>query len=166
MTYKFHHRSFRSLIRAVLFIAALAATAVGCMWVETADSVRFNGFQNYREMGRLPPLPTPADATNTLRAAWGDEQSASDNYTLSDKQSRAIDELWESAMTFEKEGNLAGEQTRLREYLQRTTISRNAWLNPDDRERRRNIATDKLDALTALNQDSSRSHVQAYLAAR
>lgn len=166
MTYKFHHRSFRSLTRAVLFIAALAATAVGCMWVETADSVRFNGFQNYREMGRLPPLPTLADATNRLRAAWGDEQSASDNYTLSDKQSRAIDGLWESAMTFEKEGDLAGEQTRLREYLQRTTISRNAWLNPDDRERRRNIATDKLDALTALNQDSSQSHVQAYLAAR
>src|SRR6185503_15436348 len=154
MNYKFHHRSFRSLTRALLFIVVLAATAVGCVWLGTPDSVRFNDYLDYNKMGRLPPLPTLADATNTVRAAWADEESAIDNYTLSEKQSRAVDGLWASAMAFEKEGNVAGEQTQLREYLKRTSIANYAWLNPDDREHRRNVAIDKLDALTALNQGS------------
>src|ERR1043165_2091134 len=157
---------FRSLTCTLLFIAALAATALGCIWIETSDSVRFNSFQNYREMGRLPPLPTLADATNTLRATWRDEESANDKYTAGEHHSRAIDQLWDSALAFEKEGNITDEQTRLREYLDRTSIARNAWLNPDNREHRRNVAIDKLDALTALNQGSSRSHVEAYLTAR
>src|SRR6185295_9353548 len=166
MNYKFHHRSFRSLTRALLFIIALAATGLGCVWLGTPASVRFNDYLDYNKMGRLPPLPTLADATNTLRAAWGDEESAIDNYTLSEKQSRDVDGLWASAMAFEKEGNVAGEQTQLREYLKRTSIAHYAWLNPDDREHRRNVAIDKLDALNALNQGSPRAHVQAYLAAR
>src|ERR1044072_2492034 len=161
-----NHRSFRNLTRALLLMAALAATALGCMWVETADSVRFNSFQNYREMGRLLPLPTLGDARNTLRSTWMDEESAYENYTLSDRHSLAISELWKSAMAFEKEGEITGEQTQLREYLSRTSIAHNAWLAPDDREHRRNVAFDKLDALSALNQGSSRSNVQAYLAAR
>src|ERR1043165_1758687 len=117
---------FRSLTSTLLFMAALAATALGCIWIETSDSVRFNGFQNYREMGRLPPLPTLADATNTLRAAWRDEDSAEDKYTSGETNSRAIDGLWESALVFEKEGSLTDEQSRLREYLNRTSVARNA----------------------------------------
>ncbi len=57
MNYRFHNHSFRSLTRALLFIAALAATALGCTWVGTPDSVRFNDTYNYTDMGRLPPLP-------------------------------------------------------------------------------------------------------------
>src|ERR1700752_1170954 len=55
---------FRNLTRALLFIAALAATALGCVWVGTSDSVRFNDSWNYREMQRLPPLPTITDDTS------------------------------------------------------------------------------------------------------
>ena len=58
MKYKFHH----SLTRALLFIVAIAATALGCVWLGTPDSVRFNDYLDYNKMGRLPPLPRVASS--------------------------------------------------------------------------------------------------------
>ena len=63
MNYKLSNRSWRSLTHLVLFIAALAATALGCVWVGVSDSVRFNDHLDYNEMGRLPPLLTANDDT-------------------------------------------------------------------------------------------------------
>src|SRR6185503_3403193 len=157
MNYKFRH----SLTHALLFIAAFAATAVGCVWLGTPDSVRFSDYLDYNKMGRLPPLPTLADATTQL-----DDESANENYMVGERHSRAVDGVWESAKAFEKDGKITEELDRLLEYLKQTHTSRNLWLNPDDREHRRNAAIDKLDALTALNQGSPLAHVQAYLIAR
>lgn len=162
MNYKIH----RNLSRAFLLIAALAATALGCVWVGTYDSVRFHDSEDYNDMGRLPPLPIFADATNTWRANWGDENAAEDNYTRGEKRSRAVDEFWEGVADLEKEGKTTEARNRLIEYLNRTRHARNAWFNPVDREIRRNGAIDKLDALTALSQGSPASRVQAYLVAR
>jgi TolA-binding protein len=167
----FHNRALRTLTRVLLLIAALAATALGCVWIGTFDSVRFHGYQSEREMGRLPPLPNLANGTNTLRAYWGNEDASGDvnpesDYTVSEKQTRAVEEFWKRAELFEKEGKSAEQADRLIEYLRRTSVARHIWFDPADREHRRNAAIDKLDALTALNQGSSPSHVQAYLAAR
>lgn len=166
MNYKLHH--FRSLTRVLFFIAAVAATALGCMWVGTSDSVRFNDHYSYRDMGRLPPLPTLADGSNTLRASWSvvSESDAADNYDLREKHSRAVDGFWDRATEFEKEGKTTDERNRLLEYVNRTRIARDLWFSPNDREHRRSSAIDKLDALTALTQGSPLSRVQAYLAAR
>ena len=160
MNYKFH--TFRSLTRALVFIGALAATALGCVWLGTSESVRFNDHYSYRDMGRLPPLPTLADGSNTLRETWENE----DSYPLDEKDSRAVDGFWESAAVFEKDGKTTDERNRLLEYVNRTRIARDLSFNPTDREHRRSSAIDKLDALTALTHGSSLSHVQAYLAAR
>ena len=171
MSYRFQNRIFRSstrtLTRVLLITAALAATALGCAWVGTPDSVRFNSYQSERDMGRLPPLPTLGDGSNTLRASWQmEDSSGEDPYSLGEKQSRAVDGFWDRAEAFEKEGNLKGEGDRLLEYLKRTNIARDVWFNPTNREYRRNGAVDKLDALTALAHGSPASRVQAYLAAR
>ena len=160
MTYKFH--TFRSLTRVLFFIAALAATALGCVWLGTSDSVRFNDHYSYGDMGRLPPLPTLADGSNSLRASWENEGT----YPVGEKNSRAVDGFWESATAFEKEGKTTDERNRLLEYVNRTRIARDLWFNPTDREHRRSSAIDKLDALTALTQGSPLVRVQAYLAAR
>ncbi|HKU73678.1 MAG TPA: outer membrane protein assembly factor BamD [Pyrinomonadaceae bacterium] len=157
---------FRNLTRAFFFIATLAATALGCVWVGTYDSVRFNDSEDYDDMGRLPPLPIFADATNTWSATLLDENTADDNYTRGERRSRAVDEFWEGVADLEKEGKTKETRNRLIDYLNRTRHARNVWFNPADRELRRNGAIDKLDALTALNQGSPASRVQAYLAAR
>jgi TolA-binding protein len=159
----------RVLTRVLLFTASLAATALGCAWIGTADSVRFNSYQSERELGRLPPLPTLANGTNTLRALWGTEDanaSMEDDYAVAKKRSDEVDEFWDQAAAFEKEGNLKGEGDRLIEYLKNTNIARHVYFNPPHREFRRQGAIDKLDALTALAHGSPASRVQAYLTAR
>ena len=155
---------FRTLTRTLLFIAALAATALGCGWLGTSESVRFNAYEDYNDMGRLPPLPTLADGTNTVRASW--EEELDDDYTVAEENSLAVDGFWKSAARFEQDGKLTEELDQLRGYVKSTRIARKQWFNPVDREHRRNAAIDKLDALTALKQGSPRAHVQAYLIAR
>jgi TolA-binding protein len=154
MKYKFHNRSFRSFAPVLLFIAALAATALGCVWVGTPDSVRFNDTYNYDDMGRLPPLPTLAEGLTN------------ENYELGEKHSREVDSIWESAAAFEKDGKITEQLNRLLEYLKRTNVARNLWFDPADRDHRRNAGIDKIDALSALNQGSPPSRVQVYLTAR
>lgn len=169
MRVKFHIPTFRTITRVLLFTAAVAATALGCGWLGTADSVRFNSYQSEREMGRLPPLPTMAGGLNSLRASWGGEdvsEASEDDYADGERHSREVDGFWDAATAFEKEGKLKDEGDRLVLYLKQTEVARHLWFNPTDRESRRNGAVDKLDALTALAHGSSSSRVQAYLTAR
>jgi TolA-binding protein len=128
MKYNFHHRS----IRALLFIVALATTALGCVWLGTPDSVRFNDSLSYREMERLPPLPNFPDAIDTT----------------------------ENSSKTEEPGV---EQKRLLEYSKRAGVALDEWFKGDFSS---SPSIDKFDALTALNQGSPFSHVQAYLLAR
>lgn len=161
--------STRTLARTLLFISALTATALGCGWIGTADSIRFNAYQSERDMGRLPPLPTLAGGTNTLRTFWETEDLdglEENDYTRGQERSRAVDEIWERAETLEKEAQLTQERGLLLEYLRYTSVRRDIWFNPADREHRRNTAIDKLDALTALDRGAPVSRVQAYLTAR
>jgi TolA-binding protein len=163
------HRTTRTIARVLLFIGGLAATAVGCAWMGTSHSVRFNGYQTEREMGRLPPLPTLANGMNELRAYWGMEdvgQSPDDDYTVGEKRSKEVDALWDRAEAAERDGNLRLDRELLRQYLQRTGIARDVWFNPSSRQQRRNSAIDRLEALSALDRGSSASSVQAYLNAR
>lgn len=166
MNSKSHRRNFRNLARALGVIAALAATALGCVWVGTPDSVRFNDYQDYDDMGRLPPLPIFGDATNTYRANWGDENTTEDKYTRGETRSREVDEIYEAVEELETEGKTTEARKQLIEYLSRTRFARNIWFDPINRDNRRNGAFDKLDALTALSQGSPSARVQAYLIAR
>ncbi|HET6978336.1 MAG TPA: outer membrane protein assembly factor BamD [Pyrinomonadaceae bacterium] len=123
--------NFRHLTHVVLFVAALAATALGCVWIGTSDSVRFNDHLDYDEMERLPPLP--AGDTDT------------------------------------QEDSAENEQTKVKpnpllESLKRRGFAVDGWVNP--KELTSNTSIDQLDALTALNQGSPLSHVEAYLIAR
>src|ERR1044072_7844704 len=116
MSFRLLTRHFRSFTRMLLLATAVTATALGCGWIGTPDSVRFNSYQSERDMGRLPPLPTMANGLNTLRASWGGEdvsKSSEDDYADGERQTKKVDEFWDEAAAFEKEGNLKAERDRL-----------------------------------------------------
>ena len=70
--------SVRKTFRVLLCAASVTATAIGCGWMGTSRSVRFNAYQSEREMGRLPPLPTMANGLNDARANWDDLDDGGD----------------------------------------------------------------------------------------
>lgn len=159
----------RIALRVLLFVFTLAATAIGCAWMGTSHSVRFNDYQTEREMGRLPPLPTLANGMNDARAYWENEdigQTPDDDYTVGEKRTKEVDALWERAAAAEKDGNLGLDRELLNEYLKRTEIGRDVWFYPSARQMRRNSAIDRLDALSSLDRGSNASKVKAYLNAR
>lgn len=168
---KLHLRRWRTGLapfsKTLLWISVASATAIGCGWFGTAHSVRFNAYQDEREMGRLPPLPTLANGLNDLRAAWGMEGDGNyDTYTQAEARSKEVDALWDRANVAEQNGDLRADRDLLRQYLERTAIARTVWSEPEDRQVRRNSAMDRLDALTALERGSSVQRVRAYLKAR
>jgi TolA-binding protein len=147
----------------------MAATAIGCGWMGTAHSVRFNSYQSEREMGRLPPLPSLANGMNDLRASWDMEDSSQGNdfpYVAGEKRTNEVDALWNRAETAEKDGNLSLDRELLNDYLKRTEIRRDLWFDPTARQARRNSAVDRLDALSSLDRGSNAASVGAYLSAR
>jgi TolA-binding protein len=154
------------LFKVLLCLAGVTATAIGCGWMGTSHSVRFNDYQTEREMGRLPPLPTMANGLNDARAYWDNESGESeDDYTLGEKRTKDVDGLWERAEKAEQDGNLRLDRDLLRQYLERTGIALN-WFYPKDSQKRRNSAFDRLDTLSALDHGASASRIQAYLDAR
>ncbi|HEV2884310.1 MAG TPA: hypothetical protein VGW36_05595, partial [Pyrinomonadaceae bacterium] len=162
-------RTTRITVRVLFLVGGLTATVVGCGWIGTSRSVRFNGYQNEREMGRLPPLPTLANGMNELRAYWDAEDEPEipdDDYALGEKRSQEVDALWDRAEAAEKEGNLRLDRVLLYEYLERTRIARHVWFNANKRQHRRNSAIDRLDALSALGSGSSTAKIETYLNAR
>jgi TolA-binding protein len=152
----------------MLSMAAAAATAIGCAWSGTSHSVRFNGYQSEREMERLPPLPTMANGLNEGRAYWGldDGSDDEDYYTKIEKRSKEVDALWGRAGAAEKDGNLQLDRELLNEYLKVTDGPHVLWFDPTDAQVRHNSATDRLDALGALDHGSKTPAVKAYLDAR
>jgi TolA-binding protein len=145
-----------SLAAFSLVVAAIAV--FGCAWPGTSHSVRFNGYQSEREMGRLPPLPNMANGLNTGRAYWNgyeDSEDSYDDYSSSEDGSKKLDDLWERAQEAEKSGNLHLVRDLLVQYLK-------DGVGP----LRRNSATDRLDALNAIDHGASTTAVTAYLEAR
>src|SRR6266566_1122538 len=87
----------RTTLRVLLLVCTLAITALGCAWMGTSHSVRFNDYQTEREMGRLPPLPTLANGMNDARAYWENEdvgQTPDDDYTVGEKRTEEVDAFW------------------------------------------------------------------------
>ena len=168
---KLHLRRLRTRLapfpKTLLWISVASATAIGCGWFGTAHSVRFNAYQDEREMGRLPPLPTLANGLNELRASWGMEgDGLEEDYSQAEARSKDVDALWDRASAAEDDGDLRADRYLLHQYLERTTIARNVWFQPEDRQLRRNSAMDRLDALNALERGASVQRVRAYLKAR
>jgi outer membrane protein assembly factor BamD (BamD/ComL family) len=155
------------LLCLLLFITAAAATVIGCGWSGTEHSVRFNGFQTEREMGRLLPLPTLANGKTELRENWESEENESgagvDENPL---RSAETDAVWQKAEAAEAGGDLKLTRTLLTDYVARTRVGRDAWPQPINRQARRNSAIDRLDAMTALEHGTRHGSVRAYLAAR
>jgi TolA-binding protein len=161
------HRLLRIIAGLLLYVLVVAATVIGCSWPGTSHSVRFNGYQTEREMGRLPPLPTLANGLNDLRVGWEMEdpvgQGGDSDYTRGERRTKEVKSLWERSAAAEKDGNLRLDQELLKTYLKRTEIARDAWFEPSGD---RNSAIDRLDALSALDHGSETSNVKAYLDAR
>src|SRR5262249_33836176 len=145
------------LMLIALAVVVSAITVLGCAWPGTSHSVRFNAYQNEREMGRLPPLPTMANGLNELRATWDEEYDAVDydDYSNSPDHSKEVDDLWERAETAEEDGDFSLDRELLNEYLKTA-----------EAPARRNSAVDRLDVLTAIEQGSNPSAVTTYLDAR
>lgn len=153
--------------RMLLGIVVASATAIGCGWFGTQHSVRFNAYKSEREMGRLPPLPTLADGMNELRASWEmDDDRGQVDYSRAEASAKEVDNLWDNADAAERDEDLPRVRNLLRQYLERTTIARDLWFEPKDRQVRRNSAIDRLDALGALDRGSRVAPVRAYLEAR
>lgn len=155
----------RVLAIGLLSIATLTATAFACGWMGTTDSVRFDGYQSERDMGRLPPLPGLEDAVDSNRVAQELDRFDYD-YTEEQTKSKAIDVLWDNAQFAGKEGKVGEVRSLLREYLERTTTESFMYYYPTDEQERRNSAIDSLDALSALDHGSKSSRAHAYLKAR
>jgi TolA-binding protein len=151
----------------VLSMLAAAVTVIGCAWSGTSHSVRFNGYQTEREMGRLPPLPTLANGLNEKRRFWdADEVESEADYTAAETESEQVNSLWDRATAAEEDGNLRLDRDLLKEYLNRTHPSRDYWAFSDKRQQRRNSAFDRLDVLSALDHGVNASKVKPYLDAR
>src|SRR5882672_1324145 len=132
-------------LRVLWCAASVTATAIGCGWMGTSHSVRFNDYQTEREMGRLPPLPAMAKGMNMGRAYWdaSDEPTPENEYVASEDPTKQVDALWERAEAAEKDGNLRLDRDLLNEYLKRTEVSRDLWFYPTGRQQRRNSAIDR-----------------------
>ena len=143
------------LMLIVLALIASAITVLSCAWPGTSHSVRFNDYQSEREMGRLPPLPKRATGLNE-NATWKAEYDYDySDYSNSEDHLKKIDDLWERAEKAEQDGNFALDRDLLTEYLK---VGIGAA--------RRNSATDRLDALAALDHGATPFAVKAYLDAR
>ncbi len=158
----------RIIAGLLLCVASLVATAIGCGWMGTSHSVRFNEYQTEREMGRLPPLPTLANGMNELRLSWEAEDpwpnvNVDAGYDSAEARTKEGKSLWERAEAAEKDGRLGVARELLKKYLELTNVARDPWFSTVGN---RNAAADRLDALSALDRGAPPAKAKAYLDAR
>lgn len=160
------NKRHRTTLLAGICLLAIAATVLGCGWeVGSNHSVRFNPYENEKELGRLPPLPKYERSKMNKLFGWKDtsdyEEEREDNNT------KPIDKLWDTAAVQQVNRNPSELRRSLRDYLERTAAENNSrWNEPTDAQKRRNSAIDKLDALGELEHGASEAAVAAYLDAR
>ncbi|HXG66573.1 MAG TPA: outer membrane protein assembly factor BamD, partial [Blastocatellia bacterium] len=161
-------RKWRWIACLTAFVAALTATVLGCGWPGTDHSVRFNDYRSEKEFGRLPPLPNSGNPVEDKLFSWDEEVGYNpDIYEQQENFVAETNQLWEDSLAVAQEGRLHKVGEMLRDYLKRTedpSLEHRYGLK--DRQKRRNSAMDKLDALSALDQGSSVESVRAYLEAR
>src|SRR6185436_8568444 len=158
------HRWHHPIVNGACLLIALAAAVLGCGWDIGSDhSVRFNPYRSEVEFGRLPPLPKYGSENQQKLFSWDQEN----DYQDAQNKIEQIDKIWERACETEIEGRFGDTKRLLREYLDRTESQGYArWDSPKDVQKRRNAATDKLDALGELDRGASETAVLAYLGAR
>ena len=145
-------RSLKALAAVCLGMAVATATAIGCGWGPMADSVRFNGFPNEREFGRLPPLLNYDGLFSS-----GSEADYEEKYQNEQRRQREAMYLWTAALEAERRGDLTETHRFLLAY-------QNSYL--PELPQSRNSLLDQLDAFSALAQGSPAAHVRAYLTTR
>jgi len=157
---RWHH----PIVNGACLLIAIAATVLGCGWDVGSDhSVRFNPYRSEVEFGRLPPLPKYGAENQQKLFSWDRENE----YQDSQNKTEQIDKIWERASEAEIEGRVGDTKRLLSQYLDRTQSQSFArWDSPKDVQKRRNTATDKLDALGELDHGASAAAVLAYLGAR
>jgi outer membrane protein assembly factor BamD (BamD/ComL family) len=152
-----------SALGLVALFALGAVAAVGCGWVGTEHSVRFNGLHNERQFSRLPPLPFDA-----RKKTKPDDHQAEDYETPSSEPAEEADPLWTRAGEAEQRGDFAQARKLWGEYLELTD---NGWCSepygtPTSCQQRRNSARDRLEAAGALDRGTPAQSLRAYLDAR
>ncbi|MCA1632147.1 MAG: outer membrane protein assembly factor BamD, partial [Acidobacteria bacterium] len=156
-----------SLGAFVLFVVG-AGVAVGCGWVGTQHSVRFNGWLDEKDFSRLPPLPFSARVKT--KDVDADEEEWEESYERQKELAKEVDALWRRADFAAEGGELEAARKLLNEYLGRAGDDgcgeNESWAAGGCVLDRRNSAADQLDALAALERGASAQAVRAYLSAR
>lgn len=145
---------------------AIAATVLGCGWeVGSEHSVRFNPYRSEKEFGRLPPLPKYESRKANKLFTW--DESSGEPWERAENETGKIDKLWDASEKLAADGSLKELRRSLQDYLERTEPQQYArWSSPDDVQKRRNSAIDRLDALGEIDHGASEAAVVEYLAAR
>ncbi len=158
-----------SLGAFLLFIVG-AGIAVGCGWMGTQHSVRFNGWLEEKDFSRLPPLPFSARVKTKDVDADEDGEELETSYERRRQLAKEVDALWRRADEAAKKGELEAARKLLGEYLARSDddgCSENYRTSLSDCvPARLSSAIDQLDALAALARGSGAEAVRAYLSAR
>ena len=151
-----------ALVRVLICLAVISATAIGCGWFGTSETVRFNHFLKGHDFFRLPPLPRAINSVTGKPVHWYDLEvdSESDTESVNSRHpGKDIEQAWHLAESAEERGELSELRQHLRDYLKFSDLTGDEFGN-------RNSAFDRLDALQSLDQGTSVKAVSAYLAAR
>jgi TolA-binding protein len=175
-------RKPKTKIVCVAFVTLVAGviTAIACGWSSFDDhSVRFNYERTGRGFYRLPPLPIVVDPSTGKELStrqleqfdYGlNESDTADGAPEKDNpdQPTAPEEVWTLANSAVEKDELSDAGTLLRKYLDMTSLPTPGYGvgSSQDFYEYRNSAYDMLDALSALQQGSSRKSVKAFLEAR
>ncbi len=170
----------KRLFYGTILTLAASMTGLACAWSSFDDhSVRFNYERTGRGFYRLPPLPIVVDPKKEKELST--RQVEQFDYDLNDSdtvdgapqtadsdQRTKWDEVWLQAESAIEKGDLSDAGTLLRKYLDMTSLPTPEYGvgSSQNSYEYRNSANDMLDALTALQQGSSRKAVKAYLEAR
>lgn len=156
-------RRRRSAFGLPAFFVLGAAVAVGCGWVGTEHSVRFNNWHGERHFSRLPPLPF--DARTLTRPDYRKEDE--EWHGGAGEEPQAAEAIWADAETAGRSGDFARLRGRLGEYLKLVGPDAGNYFKwPVNSQGRCRSARDRLDALDSLGRGASARAVSAYLAAR
>lgn len=152
-----------SALGLVVLFALGAAAAVGCGWVGTEHSVRFNGRRNEQQFSRLPPLPF--DARKRTKPDYREEE---DSETPVSEPGKDADKVWASADESARRGDFAQARKLWGEYLKLTESGSGdeSYDTLAGSQERRNSARDRLEASEALDHGTNGTAVGAYFAAR
>jgi outer membrane protein assembly factor BamD (BamD/ComL family) len=154
-----------SALCLVALFASGALAALGCGWIGTEHSVRFNRWHGERRFSRLPSLPF--DARRKTKTSYEDEDYDEEAERQSEEAGKKADALWAQASDAAREGDLARLRTLLRDYRTEAEAAVcKGYGSPVNCKSRLKSASDTLDALASLEHGARAESVSAYVRAR